>query len=152
MTQMYNTKFDAFAVICFWVMLITARQTHIHTHTHRPNANKKDKSGIWDCTEDGLNGFFLWDPRLYLSEFWRKSRKTLNGWVEKGDWELKLAPLVYKFWEQNLLATGVTNWFWIRTNCEFHCHIIIRDFLEFFLKEWKLSLAYFQGVNFTLKE
>ena len=65
MIQMYNTKFEDSAVICFWVILITDTHTdtqtdthtdintqahthththtdtHTDTHTHRPNAKNK---------------------------------------------------------------------------------------------------------------
>ena len=35
MIQMQNAKFEDFAEICFWVMLITER--HTHTHTKKKN-------------------------------------------------------------------------------------------------------------------
>ena len=42
-------------------------------------------------------GVFLRDTSPYLREFWRKPRKTMNGFVDKRDRELNSVPLVYQF-------------------------------------------------------
>ena len=42
-------------------------------------------------------GVFLRDPSPYLSEFWRKPRKTPNDQVDKCDRGLNMAPPVYQF-------------------------------------------------------
>ena len=42
-------------------------------------------------------GVFLRDPSPYLREFRRKPRKTPNGYVDKRDQGLNLAPPVYQF-------------------------------------------------------
>ena len=41
--------------------------------------------------------FFLRDPSPYLPEFRRKPRKTPNGYVDKRDRGLNLAPPVFHF-------------------------------------------------------
>ena len=43
-------------------------------------------------------GVFLRYPSPYLREFRRKPRKTPNGWVDKRDRGLNLAPPVFQFW------------------------------------------------------
>ena len=45
-------------------------------------------------------GVFLKDPSPYLREFRRKTRKTLNGEVDKRDRGLNLTPPVYKLWSE----------------------------------------------------
>ena len=44
-------------------------------------------------------GVFLRDPSPYLREFWRKPRKTPNGYVDKRDQRLKPASPIYPFFE-----------------------------------------------------
>ena len=53
-------------------------------------------------------GVFLGDPSPYLSEFWRKRRKTPNGYTDKRDRGLNLTPPVLSF-ERHHSATGGAN-------------------------------------------
>ena len=43
-------------------------------------------------------GVFLRDPNRYLREFQRKPPKTPNGYVDKRDRGLNLAPPINQFW------------------------------------------------------
>ena len=42
-------------------------------------------------------GVFLGDSSQYLHEFRRKPRKTPNGWIDKRDRSLNLAPPIFQF-------------------------------------------------------
>ena len=53
-----------------------------------------------------LWGVFLKDPSPYLREFWRKSRKIPNGFVDICDRGLNPAPPVYQFRGPICSATG----------------------------------------------
>ena len=65
-------------------------------------------------------GVFLRDPRQYLHEIRKKPRKTPNGYVDKHDRGLNLAPPVFQFW-----ALPLCHW-WSEIQLSTHLTIFSR--------------------------
>ena len=55
--------------------------------------------GLW--RESPPQGAFLRNPRPYLSEIWRKPRKSPNDLVDKNGRQLKPEPTVYQLERRN---------------------------------------------------
>ena len=55
---------------------------------------------------------FLTDPSPYLHEFWKKTRKLPNGYVDKCDRGLNPVPFANQIWGQNRSTTGGAIGYW----------------------------------------
>ena len=92
---------------------LLAISSHSHSSIWILLCRPVNKFGIWVQVQLSTRGAcdYWWytlheDSYAYLRRFRRKTRKILNGQVDKRDRELNPAPPVYQFWVQNFSATG----------------------------------------------